>query len=350
MAPKTRKRKTSSTPRVTPQLLAQTRQTNTLPVTSNTTKLADVPELTSDEGYETWKTKIKKWCVLNSLDHQALFISIKLKNKAYRAVENIDAEKLKGEEGMTLLFDALDKVFLPDKIQRLFDLYCLLHTMKRSPDKDIHDFLNEFDFEYKKFQAVYGALLEPIPAFMLLLACALNETEGRVVRAGLRDDVNYDSMRETLKRVFSAKQSAQFNSAADTKTKQIFFAGDEGTAMTSEANWKFDDETFLARGGYNSRNVRRRSGGRSQRLRGGTRSRGARRFNGYRGSCWGCGSLNIFSGIALKGTKLILMISGRVDKMEETGVRAQIKIGMSTFHSLLAVKQILQRRAHWCQK
>ena len=170
------------------------------------------------------------------------------------------------------------------------DLYCLLHTMKRSPDKDIHDFLNEFDFEYEKFQAVYGALQEPIPAFMLLLACALNETEGRVVRAGLRDDVNYDSMRETLKRVFSAKQSAQFNSAADTKTEQIFFAGDEGTAMTSEANWKFDDETFFARGGYNSRNVRRRSGGRSQRLRGGTRSRGARRFNGYRGSCWGCGS------------------------------------------------------------
>ena len=88
---------------VAPPLMAQTQPTNTLPVTSNTTKLADVPELTSDEGYETWKTKIKKWCVLNSLDHQALFISIKLKNKAYRAVENIDAEKLKGEDGMTFI-------------------------------------------------------------------------------------------------------------------------------------------------------------------------------------------------------------------------------------------------------
>ena len=49
---------------------------------------------------------------------------------ALKAVENIDANKLKGEEGMNLLFKALDKVFLLDKIQRQFDLYCLLHSMK----------------------------------------------------------------------------------------------------------------------------------------------------------------------------------------------------------------------------
>ena len=49
---------------------------------------------------------------------------------------------------------------------------------------------------------------------------------------------------------------------------------------------------------------------------------------------------NIFSGIALKGTKLTLMIIGKVDKVEETEVRVQIIIGMSVFHSLLIVKPI----------
>ena len=271
MAPKTRKRKISSPPitdapqsNPTLPVVAPPQVAPILSVASTSTKFLDVPEMNEKESYETWKTKIKKWCLFNGgFKDQALFLAYKLKDKAYRAVENINALKLQGENGMDILFDALDKVFLPDKIQRHFDRYCTLHTMKRSPGGDINDFLNEFDFEYEKFQAVYGALPEPIPAFMLLLACNLNEGEGRVVRAGLKEDVNYDSMRETLKRVFSAQESKQFRSASELKTEQIFYTNEtEG----------FGDEIFFARGGFNSRNMSRRSGGRSvSRFRGGSR-------------------------------------------------------------------------------
>ena len=110
MAPKVKKQKSAGVKRV---------------------KHVDPPEFDLEDGYEAWKTKIKKWCTLTTIDEKALHISVKLKGLAYRAVENIDAEKLRGEDGMKVLWEALDKTFLPDKIQRHFDLYCLLYCLKQ---------------------------------------------------------------------------------------------------------------------------------------------------------------------------------------------------------------------------
>ena len=242
-------------------------------------KHVNPPEFDLEDGYEAWKTKIKKWCTLTTIDEKALHISVKLKGQAYKAVEDIDAEKLRGEDGMKVLWEALDKTFLPDKIQRHFDLYCLIHCMKRDSLKGIHDFLNDFDYAYQKLQAVHGVLPEPIPAFMLLLACNLPENDGRTVRAGLRDDVTYSSMRDTLKRVFGAEQCDQFKSVSGSNIS---------TASTSGGKTE-NDVILFARGGRNSRSVRRRRDGRSvSRPRSGSRFSSGRQFNDE--GCFQCGS------------------------------------------------------------
>ena len=217
--------------------------------------------------YETWKKDINIWCALTELDEnkQALAIHLSLSGRARTASSEIELAVLKSKDGVKRLLDKLDSLFLADKGRRQFTAFQNLYNLRRN-NKDVHEYVSEFEHKYFKFTKEEMTLPDSVLAFMLLAACNLPGHETQIVMSAI-SEVNYANMKSTLKRVFGQQLSMQSPQESNTEI------GAEGSSVIkaepvfcSDSN---EEVYYASRGGR----PRRPSSGYRPRYRG--RGRGA---------------------------------------------------------------------------
>lgn len=109
----------------------------------------EVPQL--EEDYEDWKFRLLLWRTVCGIEkkYQASHVYLTLKNKAREAIRGITIEELQQDNGIELLLEKLDKVFLPDKAIRQFSTFVKIQDLQRKEDVLIMDHLLEFENTYK---------------------------------------------------------------------------------------------------------------------------------------------------------------------------------------------------------
>ena len=134
-----------------------------------------VPKLTEDVDYETWRKDVKIWDRLSpeSADRKAMIIHLTLSGKAKMISDQIPLEELASKDGVDILLAKLDSFYLPDKDQRQFLAYNRLHDLVRSSDTPLHTFVCNFEHEYYKHKQQGMPVAEAQIINVLIRACNL---------------------------------------------------------------------------------------------------------------------------------------------------------------------------------
>ena len=105
------------------------------------------PAFNSDFNYENWKKDIEIWRKLTDIEKnkQALAIHLVLTGKARQASTEISITELNSDNGVDKLIEKLDDLFLLDESRRQFGAFQNLYNLKRSPEVDVGQFVNEFE-------------------------------------------------------------------------------------------------------------------------------------------------------------------------------------------------------------
>ena len=208
--------------------------------------------------FENWKKEIEIWCALTEIpkEKRALIIHLSLENKARIASSEIGLENLSQENGVEILLEKLDSLFLVDKGQREFAAVDDLFSLYRKEDANVNSFVTEFEHTYFKFKQQGMSLPDSAMAYILLRACKLTDGERKLIMSAI-NNVSYDNMKSAIKRIFCNdinKNSDNSSSKVIVKNEPIFYGNDENEVMYARNN-------FRGRFSRRTNNYRGRGGG-----------------------------------------------------------------------------------------
>ena len=104
------------------------------------------PEFMESMSWTDYKKEIKIWEVLTTLtpEKQGPCLYLSLKGKAREDALELDLEAIKGEDGIQLILECLDALFLDDKTQAAYLAYQTLENFKRPSQMLMKDYLVKF--------------------------------------------------------------------------------------------------------------------------------------------------------------------------------------------------------------
>ena len=163
------------------------------------------PKLENEDFYENWKKDISIWCELSELEKpkQALAIHLSLSGRAREASSEIPADRLKQENGVEVLLNKLDELFLVDKGRQQFTAFHELYNLRKPTEMTVRNFVSKFEHVYFKFSEQGMTLPDAVRAFMLLSSCNLCDSEQQLAMSAVID-VNYSNMKSALCRIFGS--------------------------------------------------------------------------------------------------------------------------------------------------
>ena len=109
----------------------------------------------NETDYEVWKKDLDLWCSFTDLpkSKMAIAVHLSLSGRARQATSEISVNDMKGDKGIDMVLQKLDRVFLQDKNWRAFNNYLAFENYRRD-NESIDEFLSEFDRRYFKLHAV----------------------------------------------------------------------------------------------------------------------------------------------------------------------------------------------------
>ena len=165
-----------------------------------------IPQLRDDTDYVTWKKEVQIWMLGTTAKptQQAPRLIGFMEGKAHAAAIQIPAEELGAATGVTKLLEELDKIFLKDATQSLFQAIESFEQYTRSSSETIDEYIREFEQRYKRLTDLRNnkeAYEDGIKAFKLLHQANLKPEQKRLVRA-TTEKLTYEGMVKALKRTF----------------------------------------------------------------------------------------------------------------------------------------------------
>ena len=218
------------------------------------------PKLNDDGDYEIWKKDVEIWCELTSdfnKNKQALAIHLQLCGRARIASSELSIDDLKKDNGVQILIEKLDSIFLHDKGRRQFACFRDLYKLQRDASVSIDDFICKFEHMYYNFKKQGMELPDTVIAFMLLESCNLEEKDKQLILSAMTE-IKFDGMKAALKRVFGGKICSVINK--EIKSEPVFETSSESDALYARnryiAGYAARGRGEHRNGRYNSRQVR----------------------------------------------------------------------------------------------
>ena len=227
------------------------------------------PAFKKGDDYDKWCKKIRIWQAFTNLEAKrqgpALFLA--LQDDAQDAVLELDADKIKGIDGVEQIITCLDSLFKKDKTQCAFEALETFESYKRPKDLPITDFCNEFERLYNKTKTYGTTLSDDVLAFRLLKAANLPSHQEQLAKATITE-LKLENMKAQLKKIFGSGN--EFSSAGIKVEEDMPAIESEDDMTVAYGN------TYRGRGNFNYRG--HPSGRTSYSSRG--RSRGSGGFRG----------------------------------------------------------------------
>ena len=162
-----------------------------------------IPVLNDATDYGLWKKQVNIWVLGTQAQagQQAARLIGFMSGKAHEAAIQIPPE---GLGTVAQLTTELDKLFLKDDTQSLFQAIEEFEQYNRSKEDSIDEYIRGFEQRYKRLKALRKdkeAYEDGIKAFKLLHQASLTSEQKRLIRA-TTETLTYDGMVKALKRTF----------------------------------------------------------------------------------------------------------------------------------------------------
>ena len=150
-----------------------------------------IPEFRST-SYELWKKEIEARTVVTELrkEKQAVAVMLNLPGDniiKQKALEELTLEELNSENGLSILFQFLDKHLLRDNVRNCLNKFEEFENFERAPKENIRDYVSQFDYIFCKLEKVNVRLPPELKAFKMLGKANIIKEERMIILA----QVNY---------------------------------------------------------------------------------------------------------------------------------------------------------------
>ena len=194
-----------------------------------------VPELDDSTNYSDWKLRVNNWILYTKTEKskQAATLIGHMRGRPERAAIQLDVKTLCKDEGVAELLKELDKLYLPDVTQQIFNSLDEFLQYRRPPNATMEEYCREFQRKYRMLEQTANqdnAEAEPkkmfddgVLAYFLLQNSNLDETNKTLVRATV-SKLELEGVESALKRTFGQGSSA----STFTKSDSLTFIKQEG--------------------------------------------------------------------------------------------------------------------------
>lgn len=152
----------------------------------------DPPILTKGISYEQWKLETLAWTKITDLSRakQAVAVALLLPKDhemriAEKVFEQLELDRLTVENGISILFDFLDKHLRKDELIDTLDKFEDFENFERKEGQSIYEYVSMFDFKYSKIERKNVKLPSEILAFRLLRKANIPKIEYLLVLTGM---------------------------------------------------------------------------------------------------------------------------------------------------------------------
>ena len=168
---------------------------------------ANPPEFQEDNSsYEEYRKEVQIWQLLKICSKKAEgpLIFRTLKGRAKSVALELSVEEIGSDNGLELIMEKLDKLYLTEKNQRIFLALDEFENFKRSDNGSMSDFIIEFERCHNKVVAFECTYPDGVLAYRLLKAANLSSQNEQLCRATIgTGEWSYKSMLSQLKKIFT---------------------------------------------------------------------------------------------------------------------------------------------------
>ena len=214
----------------------------------------------ADDDYERWRKKAEMWSKLTTLpkSKQGLAAACALKGKADKQGFNISMEVLEQDNGFQTLLEKLDEVFMPDKLDKMYNTFIDYYNCRRKPEQKMSDFLPEYHAHKLSFDNTGGNIDKVTEGLMLLGASKLTPEQPQIIRGRLDEKVSYDNAREVLKLILGTDIANNSDNSLGESSSTLYSDREKQSESTNTLN---GEGSFWNRSGFQSRPYRGRARG-----------------------------------------------------------------------------------------
>ena len=192
-----------------------------------------------EDDYARWRKKAEVWSELTSLPEkkQGLAGLLALQGKAGIQGHNIPKELLKANNGLQILLEKLDEVYMPGMFDRQLGSFTDYYNCRRKPDQKISEFIPEYHAHKLNFDNTGGQIDNGTAGLMLLAACQLSREQKQIIRGHLEKKTNYDNVRDVLKTILGADMlNNTDNSFGESSSSTLYGDREKQQDVASNSN------------------------------------------------------------------------------------------------------------------
>ena len=160
--------------------------------------------MTGSSNYELWKLETLAWTVVTDLsrEKQAVAVALSLpeddkNNIKEKVFGGLKLDDLNSENGMSLLFQLLDKHLLEDELMDSLNKFEDFENFERKRGQSIREYVNNFDLKFNKLEKLNIKIPSEILAFKLLRKANLSKQERMFVLTGVNFAEKENMYKET---------------------------------------------------------------------------------------------------------------------------------------------------------
>ena len=217
------------------------------------------PVLHNDCIYEDWKNELAIWKRLTDVpkEKQALAVTLSsLSGQAKAKSLEIPVDTLNKENGLNTLIEAIDKLYLRDKVDLSYTAFREFDTFAKTEEMSMDEFIIEYERRYGQCKRYEMVLPDAVLSFKLLDSSGLSQKEKQLVLTAAQDR-KFDSMKSALKRIFGGQNRQISDSAVSIKQESAYYTKNSRSRLN-----KFESNTTVTErrnngGSRNDRQVER---------------------------------------------------------------------------------------------
>ena len=150
------------------------------------------PLLTEKTDYELWKLETQAWTVVTDIsqEKQAVAVALNLPGDDKRMIkekvfDELGLSALNSENGMSNLFDFLDRYLLEDELMSSWRRFEDFEKFERKHGQNIRKYVYHFDLKYSKVEKLHVKLPSELLALKLLSKANITEQERMMILTGI---------------------------------------------------------------------------------------------------------------------------------------------------------------------
>ena len=196
------------------------------------------PSLDSEDGFSDWLFDLEVWQLFTDLANakQGPAVFQCLTGTAKETARGLTSAQIGAENGVELIKNKLQAVFLKDVHTRCFLAFREFYNLRRSAGTSITDFLVTFDTHINKLSKLNIVLPEGVKAFFLLTAANVSEDSERLARTTC-GAITFENMKECIRKIFNDTGGALDNCAAPPiKSEPLFLTSNRSRGRNFQSN------------------------------------------------------------------------------------------------------------------